>query len=161
MVKEEGMGAGREARQRGQRPRRSAGCGCRRAVRQQRGVVRAAQRGQACALKWSGDGAAQRGSSGAAAGQRAQAVQRRNSKHGSARRSSAESEGREREERRGVPAVPRGGAPPRLHQPPHVRLSAEEEAAGVGQGAAGVGEEDIRGDERRVSCSGVGEELRR
>ena len=60
-----------------------------------------------------------------------------------------------------APAVPRGGAPPRLHQSPHTRLSAEEEAAGVGQGAAGVGEEDIGGDERRVSCSGVGEELRR
>ena len=60
MVKEEGMGAGREARQprqRGQRPRRSVGRGCRRAARQQRGVVRAAQRGQACALEWGGDGA--------------------------------------------------------------------------------------------------------
>ena len=63
--------------------------------------------------------------------------------------------------RGGVPAVPRGGAPSRLHQSPHARLSAEEEAAGVGQGAAGVGEEDIGGDERRVSCSGAGEELSR
>ena len=70
--------AGREAGQLGQRPRRSAGRGCRRAARQQRGVAerrthggvpcgRAAQRGRACALEWGGDGA-QQGSSGAAAG---------------------------------------------------------------------------------------------
>ena len=50
-------------------------------------------------LEWGGDGAAQRGNSGAAAGQQARAVQRRSSEHGSAQRSSAGSEGREREKR--------------------------------------------------------------
>ena len=74
MVKEEGTGAGREVGQlgqRGQRPRRSAGRGCRRAAvgtRRAR-AERSVSDGKARrVLEWCRDGAAQRGSSAVAAG---------------------------------------------------------------------------------------------